>query len=220
MADKERSSGFAISNAIRAERQSSGMTDRSNLNDTLVKSPQWKKNALQRIETLRSGDSADPATAVLDTLKQSLLETVERHWQELVSNADANKKERLNDQSYKPAADNDATADPEDCLQKELDSLREASAVHEAEARDARRQLQEQSVTLQERKDENERLQQAIVKLEVENARLTVEHQDELDALRAEFLELHDAYEQFRQASDLLLDELDQENACLRAESA
>lgn len=220
MADKERPSGFAISNAIRAERQSNGMTDRSNLNDTLVKSPQWKKNVLQKIETLRSDGPVNSATAVLDTLKQSLVEIVERHWQELVSNADAKSQQRLQHQSHSPAADNNATAEPDACLQKELASLREALAEHEAEARDARQQLLEQSVTLQERNEENERLQQAIVKLEVENARLTVERQDELDAKRAEFLELHDAYEQFRQASDLLLDELDQENARLRAESA
>lgn len=50
MAEKERPSGIAIINAIRTQRQSGGTTDRSNLGDTLVKSSQWKKNALQRIE--------------------------------------------------------------------------------------------------------------------------------------------------------------------------
>jgi len=50
MAEKERPSGIAIINAIRTQRQSGGTTDRSILGDTLVKSSQWKKNALQRIE--------------------------------------------------------------------------------------------------------------------------------------------------------------------------
>jgi len=50
MAENERPSGIAIINAIRTQRQSGGTTDRSNLGDTLVKSSQWKKNALQRIE--------------------------------------------------------------------------------------------------------------------------------------------------------------------------
>lgn len=50
MAENERPSGIAIINAIRTQRQSGAATDRSNLGDTLVKSSQWKKNALQRIE--------------------------------------------------------------------------------------------------------------------------------------------------------------------------
>jgi hypothetical protein len=50
MADKKRPSGVAIINAIRAQRQSGGTTDRSNLGDTLVKSSQWKKNVLQSVE--------------------------------------------------------------------------------------------------------------------------------------------------------------------------
>jgi len=50
MAENERPSGIAIINAIRTQRQSGDTADRSNLGETLVKSPQWKKNALQRIE--------------------------------------------------------------------------------------------------------------------------------------------------------------------------
>jgi len=57
MAEKERPSGIAIINAIRTQRQSGGATDRSNLGDTLVKSSQWKKNALQRIEAKASVQS-------------------------------------------------------------------------------------------------------------------------------------------------------------------
>ena len=57
MAEKERPSGIAIINAIRTQQQSGGATDRSNLGDTLVKSSQWKKNALQRIEAKASVQS-------------------------------------------------------------------------------------------------------------------------------------------------------------------
>jgi len=57
MAEKERPSGIAIINAIRTQRKSGGATDRSNLGDTLVKSSQWKKNALQRIEAKASVQS-------------------------------------------------------------------------------------------------------------------------------------------------------------------
>ena len=49
MADNERPTGLAIINAIRAERQSRELTDRSNLQETLVKSALWKKNTLQQI---------------------------------------------------------------------------------------------------------------------------------------------------------------------------
>lgn len=51
MAEKEQTPGFTISSAIRAERQSRVSTDRSSLSHTLVKSPLWKKNTLQRTES-------------------------------------------------------------------------------------------------------------------------------------------------------------------------
>lgn len=54
MQDKKRSSGNAIFDAIRAERQSSRQKDRKILSDTLVKSPLWKENTLDEIETEQS----------------------------------------------------------------------------------------------------------------------------------------------------------------------
>jgi predicted NUDIX family phosphoesterase len=67
--------------------------------------------------------------------------------------------------------------------------------------------------------EEIERLRQTIVKLEAENAQLTAEYQDELDAQRVELLELQQAYDQFEQASDLVLNDLEQKNERLREES-
>jgi len=49
MAENERPPEIAIINAIRTERQLSAPTDRSNLENTLVKSSLWKKNALRKI---------------------------------------------------------------------------------------------------------------------------------------------------------------------------
>ncbi|MGI9248214.1 MAG: hypothetical protein ACR2QI_04325 [Woeseiaceae bacterium] len=95
MAEKERPSGLAISNAIRAQRQSSATTDRSNLKDTLVKSSLWKKKTLERIETARSRDAANGETVVLPTDQPSFLDIAEQHWQELVSDTDSNDHELL-----------------------------------------------------------------------------------------------------------------------------
>ncbi len=67
--------------------------------------------------------------------------------------------------------------------------------------------------------EEIERLRQTIVKLEAENAQLTAEYQDELDAQRVELLELQQAYDQFEQASDLVLNDLEQKYERLRDES-
>lgn len=57
MSEKEQSTGYAIGRAIRAERHSTGTIDRSNLNGSLVKSPRWITNTLQKrsdeIEGLR-----------------------------------------------------------------------------------------------------------------------------------------------------------------------
>ena len=219
MAEKEQSSGSAISSAIRAERQSGVTTDRSILSQTLVKSPQWKKNALQRIETVRSSDPADGTPAMTHTLKQSLLELVERHWQELVANAASKTHERLKRQSSTPADDSDDTALRETCMQQESKSMREASALHAEEVKGAKRRLRKQSATLQRRSEEIERLRQTIARLKAENAGLIAKHKHELDAKRAELLGFQEAYDQFEHQSDLLLIEIDQQNECLRVES-
>ncbi len=170
MAEKEQSSGTAISRAIQAERRSTVTTDRSSLSDTLVKSPQWKKNALQRIESAQSGENGDTTLG-------------------------------------------------EACVQQALKRIRETLARHLKELKDARRQLCEQSATLQRRNEENEQLRQTIVKLDAEIANLTTEHRAERAARRIELLQFQKAYDQFEQQTDLVLNELHQQNERLRVES-
>jgi len=142
MAEHERPTGLAIINAIRAQRQSGSVPDRSDLQDTLVKSVQWKKNTLQQI---------------------------------------------AND----PRADDNDSAD-----------------------RDERRQVD----TLRRRDDEIDRLQQIVAHLEAENAKLDAMRQSEFDARKTEMLDFQQAFDQFQTESDLLLNELDEENQRLRTE--
>lgn len=54
MSENENPLGDAIDTAIRLARQSESQPRRTVLSDTLVKSPQWKKNTLQNIEAERS----------------------------------------------------------------------------------------------------------------------------------------------------------------------
>jgi predicted nuclease with TOPRIM domain len=72
---------------------------------------------------------------------------------------------------------------------------------------------------LQEKHEEIKQLRQTIAKLEAENARLIAKHERELDARRAELLDLKEAYDQFEQESDLLMNELEQKYERLRSRS-
>lgn len=171
MAEKKQLLGTAISRAIQAERRSTVTTDRSSLSDTLVKSPQWKKNALHRIESAQPGDK----------------------------NGDATPREAHVQQAFK--------------------RIRKTLARHSKELKDTRRQLRKQSATLQRRNEENQQLRQTIVKLEAEIANMTTEQRTERDAQRVELLQFQEAYDQFEQQTDLVLNELDQQNERLRVES-
>jgi hypothetical protein len=104
-------------------------------------------------------------------------------------------------------------------VQQALKIIRETLARHLKELKDARRQLREQSATLQRRNEEDEQLRQTIVKLEAEIANLTTEHRAERDARRVELLQFQKAYDQFEQQTDLVLNELHQQNERLRVES-
>ena len=170
MARKGQLLGTAISRAIQAERRSTVTTSRSSLRDTLVKSPQWKKNALQRIKPARSGENND-------------------------------------------------TTPREAYVQQAFKRMRETLARHVKELKEARRQLRVRSATLLKRNEESEQLRQTIVKLEAENANLTTEQRAERDAQRVELLQLQKAYDQFEQQTDMVLNELDQQNERLRVES-
>ena len=170
MAEKEQLFGTAISRAIQAARRSTVTTDRSSLSDTLVKSPQWKKNALQKIESAQSGE-------------------------------------------------NDNTTPREACVQQAFKRIRGTLARHLKELKDAKRQLREKTATLQRRNEKNKQLRQAIVKLEAAIANLTTEQRAERDAQRVELLQFQKAYDKFEQQTDMVLNELDQQNERLRVES-
>ena len=170
MAEKEQLLGTAISRAIQAERGSTVTTNRSSLSDTLVKSPQWKKNALRKIESAQSGE-------------------------------------------------NDDTAPREVCMQQAFKRMRETLARHLKKLKEARRQLRQKTAKLQKRNEEYEQLRQTIVNLEAEIANLTSEQRVERDVQRDELLQFQKAYDQFEQQTDLVLNELDQQNERLRVES-
>lgn len=140
MSDNERPTGLAIINAIRAQRELRGTSDRTNLNDTLVKSARWKENTLGALASGPSGDNDDAANL---------------------------EERRL-------------------------------------------------STTLRRSSEEIERLKKIIAKLKAENDRLAVQRQEELGAHETELSEFQAAYDQFQQQSDILINELDQENERLR----
>lgn len=171
MAEKEQSSGSAITRAIEAARRSKVTADRSGHRDPfLIKSPQWKKKALQRIESAQ-------------------------------------------------ADENDGAKSPEGHVQRAFKGLRETLARHLKELNEARRQLREQSATLQRRNEEKEQLHLTIVKLEAEIANLTTEHRAERDARKIELVQFQKAYDQFEQQTDRVLNELHQQNEQLRVQS-
>jgi chromosome segregation ATPase len=175
MAEKKQSSGSAILRAIEAARRSKATADRSSssIRDTLIKSPQWKKNTLQKIESTQSDENAD---------------TVD-------------------------------TAPREARVRRAFKRLRERLARRLKELNDARRQLSEQSATLQRRSEEKEQLRRTIAKLEAEIENLTTEHRADRDARRVELLQFQEAYDQFEQQTDRVLDELHQQNEQLRVVS-
>ena len=83
MAKEEKSSSNGINKAIDAERASQAAAERLRLSETLVKSPQWKKNTLQLIEALRAhndddedGDPHERELKVRDEEIERLRETV------------------------------------------------------------------------------------------------------------------------------------------------
>jgi len=75
-----------------------------------------------------------------------------------------------------------------------------------------------QAATLRRREDEIQHLQATIAQLQAEKDLLTAKHQEELGAQTNELMAFQQAYDQFQQQSDLLMNELDQENERLRKE--
>ena len=139
MAENERPSGLAIINAIRAEREANRASDRSNLNDTLVKSSLWKENTLQQVDATLTGENDDSASQA----ERRQAATLRRRDEEI---------ERLQQTIVKLEAENARlTAEHQD----ELDSHR----IELAEFQAAYDQFQQQSDQLMNELDEdNERL--------------------------------------------------------------
>ena len=88
MAEKERPSHFEMIDAISAQREL-GVPDRSNLNDTLVKSALWKDNALRAIEDSSStspvqrSDEVERLRRVIAKLKTKYNDLAARHREEV-----------------------------------------------------------------------------------------------------------------------------------------
>lgn len=219
LADDEKSPGSAIGSAIQAAKAAAAKSDRADLNKTLVKSSEWKKNTLAASESGQSTNQADEMPAFMDALKLSLLELLERHWQELITNADPSAYEQLRRNQDDPAAEKDSASSLDSEMQKELEGLRKTATLYSEEIASVKRLLHKKSEKLETRSEEIKRLRQMIAQLKADNARLAAEHKDELEAHRAEMLELQAAYDQFEQQSDLILIELEQQNEQLQVES-
>lgn len=88
MAEKERPSQFEMIDAIHAQREL-GVPDRSNLNDTLVKSALWKDNALRAIEDsssaspLKRSDEVERLRRVIAKLKTKYNDLAAKHREEV-----------------------------------------------------------------------------------------------------------------------------------------
>ena len=202
MADEKRPSRNLIGKAIRSERQTSGQVDLDNLNDTLAKSSLWKTNTLRRIENNRSSQDAetgganDDADAVLQSLKRSLLQLVDQHWNQQVSGSAANGDLPSEDQR---TALVDAAADTQrrdTRLQNEYNGMRKSLSVQVKEVIKVRRRLRKQEKKVKNRDEEISQLQKTIVALKADNTSLTEQHERNIAELQAENSRLYERHEQ------------------------
>ena len=221
MAEEQRPSGLLISKAIRSEQQSSRDADLAKLEKSLAKRSLWKTNTLQRNENARSELNDGGKDAVLQSLKQSLLQLVDQHWQAFVRNSESTDEPQP---ASEPAAEDSESNVEEDAdtrrdlkIQNENTGMRKALALQVKEVIKARRRLREQEAVLQEHSQEIERLRQTISQLQDEKTSLSERHKDELNGQKIRLVELQEAYDQFQHQSDQLLSELDAENVRLRS---
>ncbi|MGI9232285.1 MAG: hypothetical protein ACR2RD_01525 [Woeseiaceae bacterium] len=216
MAEEQHQSALPINKAIVSERQVGGELDLEKLKNSLTKSSLWKANTLQRIENARA-DAADASKdTVLASFKQSLLKLVDQHWHAHTQNSAPVDTQDQDSQGASPDEDDSEAARREAKMQNAYTGVREALAVQVQEVVDVKRRLREQETTLQTRSDEIADLRQTIEELQAENSRLSEHHQGELEGRELQLSDLQDAYDQFQQQSDQLLNELEQENARLR----
>ena len=106
MTKKGGSSGHFVSGAVQSAKSPSAPPDLSRLSDILLKSPEWKKNAMRDIEAMRD---STPVDADARRLKAALLELIERHWPALVSASNSTaagsaEAEAVNDDLADPTA--------------------------------------------------------------------------------------------------------------------
>lgn len=185
MTKKGGSSGHFVSSAVQSAKSPCAPPDLSRLSDILLKSPEWKKNAMRDIEAMRD---STPVDADARRLKAALLELIETHWPALVSASNPTSADQSTAGSAESEAVNDDLADP---TAGEL----------------ARR--------VQQRDAEIRRLEERVAALEAENEDLSERLGSEVDSRSNELKLLRSAFSQFQEESDQLLSELDQENAYL-----
>lgn len=97
--------------------------------------------------------------------------------------------------------------------------IRKLLALHVAEMKVARRKSHKQLAALYVREQKLDRLQQKVRRLEADQRKVQKVYQHEMETKHAEYMDLHDAYAQFQNQSDLLLDELDRENSRLKEDT-
>ena len=185
MTKKGGSSGHFVSSAVQSAKSPSASPDLSRLGDILVKSPEWKKNAMRDIKAMRD---STPVGADARRLKAALLELIERHWPALVSASRSTSAEHSAAGSAEAEAVNDDLADPT---------------------------AGELARSVQQRDAEIRRLEERVAALETENEHLSERFRSEVDSCSNELHMLRNAFSQFQEESDQLLSELDQENAYL-----
>lgn len=206
MTDRQRPDTHGLSAAIQAQRPQSASNDQADLtvlDRTLVKSGRWKKLALERIESVRNGTADVAGQEIIEQLKSDMGELVDQVWQDLVRTAVAK-----NDSSADPANDED--------VKREATNARKLLALHEATMKNARHRLYEEWARVYVSGKRIETLAIRIGALEAENDTLKSAHGAELAREQEKYLELHGAFEEFRQEADQLLDELDSENIRLK----
>ena len=205
MTDKRPSIDRRLTDAIRAQRTSNEHRDLTSLNRTLVKSGLWKQLTLERIESGRNGAADDSEDRViLQHLKSALGDVIEKFWHDLVRSA-ADKVVRDGDaESAEPANEDDA--------RREATNARKLLALHETSMRQARYRLYEEWARVYV---QNKRIECLADAIEV----MKRSHGTKLDQQRTRYAKLQEAFEEFQNEADRLLEALDQENFRLKIEA-
>lgn len=241
MADKDKTTRLKISPELLELGQNGGPPRLSDLQRTLVKGSQWKKRTLGQIEAQQNDAPSEEASAVLDALKRSLMDLVERNWRELVTNAgldiDAPAPEkaaassREQNQSVETAAKEHEEIGR---LQKEILSLvakntrlsalqRQERDAHQAKISKLKEKLAVQSSRLQKLLANREEQDKALSQLQTDQAASQSETLRLLDAnvsLRAELVRLNKEQSATRDELSTMRQRHDEQGSDLQALSA